>query len=111
MTPFLACKHVLFTSVHHTITPSHHHTITPSHTSCQSSLRKQAVTKKGKSKGGDVKADSMVVTALPPRRMMALGDDVDDDVDDDVEDGVFTVFVVQVLFAANFGLGPVVGGG
>jgi hypothetical protein len=53
----------------------------------------------------------MVVTALPPRRMMALGDDVDDDVDDDVEDGVFTVFVVQVLFAANFGLGPVVGGG
>ena len=49
----------------------------------------------------------MAVTALPLRRMMALGGDVDDDVDDDV----FTVFVVQVLFAANFGLGPVVGGG
>ena len=49
----------------------------------------------------------MVVTALPLRRMMALGDDVEDDVDV----GVFTVFVVQVLFAANFGLGPVVGGG
>jgi hypothetical protein len=33
----------------------------------------------------------------------------DDDVHD-VNDGVFTVFV-QVLFVANFGLGPVVGGG